>query len=228
MTFRGTAYEAGVIRTSSYDVWPPGGALATASLRSAVVGDLELLAGGEGLADQADAVGEVVGVEDLVVLELDLALEDDAGAGAAVALAAGEGSVDALLLEELQQHLVALPVIEGELLAVELDLHGDRSGDRLLVVVLVVVGVSQRLSGGLHLLDVAERVATQRHELLLVAPVAGEAELPERVADGLHVRRWTADEGRVAGEVRRERQQLLLRRESLHRLEPVHDDQDRK
>src|SRR4051794_6666965 len=69
-----------------------------------VVGDPQLLARRQRLADQADPIGQVLRVEHLVALQLHLALEDHAGTRAAVALAAGERRVDALLLEELQEH----------------------------------------------------------------------------------------------------------------------------
>ena len=75
------------------------------------------------------------------------------------------------------------------------------------------------------LVGVAERVAAQRDELLLVPPLARELQLPQRRDGQLHERRRAADERVVGRERLGERPQLLLGGQPLHRLQPVHDDQ---
>ena len=69
---------------------------------------------------------------------------------------------------------------------------------------------------------VAEGVAAQRDELLLVAALAGEAELLEHRHHAAHERAGPAHERVVAAEVLRHRAQAVGGRQPLQALEPVH------
>ena len=93
------------------------------------------------------------------------------------------------------------------------------------MIVGVGVGVLELVLGLGLLLEVAERVAAQRDELLLVPALAREPQLPSAAIVSLHERRRAADERVVGRERLGERPQLLLGGQPLHRLQPVHDDQ---
>ena len=157
---------------------------------------------------------------------LDLALEQADRAGRALPLAAGVRRLHALGLQVLEQRAAGLPVVEGVRLAVELHLEAHR---RLRTVghldgrVGLRLGLGDLLGGRSNLGHVTERVAAERHELLLVATLAGELQLAQRGDDHLHEGRRAADEGVPGGVRRRERLQLLAGRQALHGLQPVHD-----
>src|SRR3954453_14068192 len=100
--------SAGGVRLS-WSAEPPSG-----------VADLHLVGERYPLAAEDVPLVEVLLLEDLVAQHLDLAVVDDAGAGAAQPLAARVGRLEPLLQQEVEQPLAARPV---ELVGLAVELH---------------------------------------------------------------------------------------------------------